>query len=552
MASGLELTFSILSKTQNEAAVAVLLNALDSTDRNVQAGALGAVLSHRSPTGHRELLRRWHALSKRWKKLASDSPGRLTSAIRDAVLSSDEQLHANGCDAAIVLREYDLIPALLTAAEDSSNPHADRSAETLLQLVSAMSAELAVPRDYRNRRNPHLVRARAAGAIEQSANRFDRHKRPEIVEAFLLVARRDNSAFKHILQHPHNKAYVTLVRLLSHSPRPGVMRLILDSLNDNRVPSVIYNILARRKDVSFVRHMLKRFASEIPINVRRNLKRIESFSWLCEDMNLLSALNGEEQRGAIQLAMASGMSRIQVFEVVEFIMQNGTVDGRREAANVLSDFRGDAANQTVIRALEDDDAAVRAVAVSQLRERGVRGAKTTLLGLVDSPDELVRDAARESLSEFTFDRLLASFGTLDDETRVETAKFVIRVDPLAVEGLREELQSPIRVRRIRAIQMADAMEVVAEIEPLMIALLSDQDHVIRASAAEALLRSPSAASRTALRDAILDRSDIVRDAAGQTLQAFAESELVSPSAPRPLPLDLSGSDLTSDSGEAIT
>ncbi|MDA1054264.1 MAG: HEAT repeat domain-containing protein [Planctomycetota bacterium] len=552
MAGGLEVTFSVLAKTQNEAAVRVLLGALDVSDRSVQIGVLRALLARRSATGQRELLRRWHTLGKRWKSIVADSGGRLSNAIRDAVLSPDEQLQANGCDAVLTLREYDLIPALITAAEEKSNPRAERSAETLLLLADALCEELVAPRDYQNRRDPHAVRAHVAGALERSVERFDHHKRREIVEAFLMLAGHENPALNHILQHPHDKAYVTLVHLLSHSSRPGVMRLILDSLDAPRAPSAIYSILARRKDVNFVRHMLKRFADAVPKTAENNLKHIDSFSWLRDDMNSLSALNGEEQRGAIHLAMASGMSRIRVFEVVDFILTHGAAAGRQEAARVLAEFRGAEASATVIRALKDDDPMVRAIAVSQLRERGIRGALKMLFELVDSPDELVREAARESLAEFTFERFLAIFGSLDDEMLAETGQLVKRIDPNALDGLRNELKSPLRVRRIRAIQMAVAMTAVAECESFIIALLFDDDHVIRVAAADALVQSPSVASRNALRDAILDRSQLVRDAAERTLQVFAEHEVLPRSAAGPLPLDLRGSLPASETGEAVS
>lgn len=552
MPTGLDATFSVLAKSQNEAAVQVLLSALDVQDRSVQLGALEAILKRRSVAGHRELLRRWHTLSKHWKHVIADSGSRMSNVIRDAILGSDEQLHANGCDAAIVLNEYDLIPALITAAEDKNNPHGDLSAETLLLLADALSEELILPQDHHQRRSPRSIRSQVVGALQQSVERFDQHKRRETVEAFLILVSPENPVLKHMLQHPHGAAYVTLVHVLSHSHRLSVMCLILDSLNDNRASSAIYSILAHRQDISFVRHMLKRFVEKVPKTATRNLKRVDSFSWLQDDMKLLGALNGDEQRGVIHLLMASGVSRIRVLEVIDFILRNGTTEGRREAAQALTQFRDAKATTAVLHALEDEDPGVRAIAVSQIRERGIRGAMTTLLELVDSSDELVSEAAREALSEYTFASFLNAFGTLDEETLAETARFVKRVDRTALDGLREELTSPIRVRRIRAIEMAVAMTAVQELEPLIIHLLNDDDHVIRAAAADALVQSPSIATRTALRDAMLDRSQTVRDIAEYTLQTFVERDFQATSNADSLPVDLSEFQSYSESGQSTS
>lgn len=542
---------SVLAKTQNEAAVPVLLSALEASDQNVRLSALRAILARRSAVAERELIRRWHTLSKRWKNIIADSGGRLSSVLRDAVLGADEQLRQNGCDALLTLREYHLMPALITAVEETSNPHAERSAETLLLLAESLCGELAAPREYQHHRDPHVVRVHVLGALEHSVERFDQHKSRAIVEAFLILAGHQNALLNHILRHPHDKAHVALVHLLSHSPRPAVMRLILDSLEAPHTSSAIYRTLAYRSDLCFVRHLLTHFVDEIPKSAKCNLKRLESFRWLRDDLNLLSMLNATEQRGAIHLTMASGMSRQCAFEVVEFILANGEVEARREAAKALTEFHSPEANAAVIRALEDDDPAVRAIAVGQLRERGIRGAMTTLVELVDSADEVVREAAREALAEFTFERFLASFGTLEDAALAEIGQIVKRVDPHALDGLRSELTGPLRVRRIRAIQMAVAMTAVAECESCIIALLSDDDHVIRATAADALVQSPSVAARNALRHATLDRSRIVHDAAEHTLQVLAECEVL-PVAPGPLPLDLQNTRLASEAEDAVS
>ena len=96
------------------------------------------------------------------------------------------------------------------------------------------------------------------------------------------------------------------------------------------------------------------------------------------------------------------------------------------------------------------------------------------------------------------------------------------------------------------------MTAVPEVESLIIELLFDDDHVIRAAAAEALVQSPSAASRTALLDTAFDRSEIVRDAAERTLQALTEDEMLPQPVPNPLPPDLGGTGPAIETGDAVT
>lgn len=122
MSTRLQTTFELLTSTANEAAVGVLIPALDSPHQAVQEGALRAILKRRSPTGKRELLRRFDRLGQQWQHMLGEFRGRMTAALRDAVLGADPQMSENGCQAIVWFGEYDLMPALLNAAEDATNP----------------------------------------------------------------------------------------------------------------------------------------------------------------------------------------------------------------------------------------------------------------------------------------------------------------------------------------------------------------------------------------------------------------------------------------------
>jgi len=357
---GFATTIAVLEQTKNDAATPVLLAALDGSERDIQAAALRVLVQRRNSTGHRELIVRWHFLSERLKRIAAEKAGRMTSALRAAVLSPDKQLATNGCHAVAYLCDYDLVPALVAAVEDKTGPCARLAAETLLSLAESLAEELAQPRDYRDRRDPHLFRRHVVGALEQSAGRFEHHKRPEILEALLLLTDHDSTSLNQILRHPHEPAYVPVMHILSQSPRHGILRLVLNYLSKPNAPTALDGVISRRRDLPFVRSLLSRFAEEIPQPVRNHLKRIESFSWLREDMNLLSALNDDEQQGAINVTLTSGMSRLRVFEVVRFVLLNGKVGGRRAAAKALREFHGNEANELIVRALDDEDPLVQA------------------------------------------------------------------------------------------------------------------------------------------------------------------------------------------------
>lgn len=519
--NGLQTTIELLTSTPNEAAAALLVPALDSPHLAVQEGALQAILKRRSPTGKREVLRRLDRFGDRWRSVLGEYRGRMTAALRDALLGSDPQMSANACQAILWFGEYDLMPALINAAEDSASPNAGRAAATLLELSEQLYQELAAPRDYRNRRDPQLVRQHVIQSLEHSLRRYSQHKRSEIVEAVLLLMNRENATLKKILQHPHDTAYMPVLEILKRSARPGVLRLLLSYLDDPQAPTAALTILAHRTDPKFLKHLTRKVGQEPSAAAAHNLKRIDHIAWLRSDLELLDALDDQGQHAAVQIAMASGMKRLEVFDLLAYLLRAGKAGGRRAAAAALADYHGADANALALDALEDPDPRVQAQILSQLRQRGIPGALPRLIEMVDSPHEVVRAAVRGSLTELSFERYLNTFEMLNDEVRRSTGVLVKKIDPQTVPQLEREMSQLSRTRRLRAIEICEAIGAVEALETQLVGLLSADDHMIRAAAARVLSQCNSAAVGEALSIALQDRSVVVQEVAQESLRQIA-------------------------------
>ena len=81
------------------------------------------------------------------------------------------------------------------------------------------------------------------------------------------------------------------------------------------------------------------------------------------------------------------------------------------------------------------------------------------------------------------------------------------------------------VRRRRAVLIATAMGMVPTMEEVLIERVSDDDHMVRATAAEALADCKTMPTWEALRDALLDRSVVVQEAAEQSLERISRALL---------------------------
>lgn len=524
--AGLATTFELLANAENEAADAILLAGLDSSHREARDAALSALLQRRNATAELQVLRRWSAMSERWKVQIAQRPGWLTAAIRATVVHRDVRLFETACSAAVFTRDYDSLDVLIAAASDIANPFGHAAAATTLELVEQLVEELASPRDYRVRRDPQLQRQYVLPTLERAAMSLAMHGRRELLEAFLLLTSRENAALKKLLQTPQERMFPALVELLTTSSRPGIERLLLSYLDDPHAPLAALQMMGRRGDVSFIRQLARKVGAEPASIVCANLKRIDSIPWISANPGILDALREQEQPGAVHLASGSSIPRERALEVIVYVLKHGKVAARRIAAEALANFAEAAADELTLKLLDDDDYLVRTAAAKQLRARNIPGAIERLAMLLDSRHAEEREAARMGLAEFTLERFAANYDELTPHSRLAAGALVRRVDEHAVPRLRHDLTSAARGERKRALDLAIAMDAVEQLEDAILALLHDDDQYLRIDAIRALASVSSDQVQQTLRNAMLDTNPLVQQAAEAALRESRRSDTV--------------------------
>jgi hypothetical protein len=429
---GLSNTLQYLAETENEAAVPVLLAALQTPDRRRPKQALQALLQRSSPAAEMEVLTHWHQLTEPMRQLIAERSDWLSGAIHIALSGSRDtaeaqQLYRNACEAALATRDYDQIPALAAAAADLKNAESSAAAEVVLLLAEMLFEELHLPRDYRVRRDPQLQRDNLLPSLERMADTVDQHRKTELIEALLLLSDRDTSTVKRILQSPRDPSYPALVYVLGQSSRPGVIRLLLSYLDDPHAPRAALETLAGRRDLQFIRQLLRKIGNQPPPVVRNNLHRIEEVAWLTDASAVYGALAESEQAAAIQLASEANLVPSQALQILSLGLQDGSPAGRRAAAAGLVRFSGPEADEVAWQALDDDDPVVRAQAVTRMGKHATPTVIPRLIDMLDSPHQLEREAAQSCLDEYNFERYLQAYDTMAPEARLATGLLVKKV-----------------------------------------------------------------------------------------------------------------------------
>lgn len=523
MPVGLNTTFQFLALTRNDKADEVLVAALDSPHAPVRDLALRAVLDRRSPVGHQEIFRRLAHLDEASLAIVAERPDRLAHVVADTIQGGDARQCEEACEAILSFQLYDAVPLLTAVLCGEESPHRKKVAQTLLALTELFYGQLCHPDEAFRKRDPDTLRKRITSALEEATGKFCKHECPEAIEAFLLIAKQQNVVLRRILQQPQESCHAPLVELLETSARGGVLRLLFSFLEDPQMPQVVRNLLANRTDAKCVENLLSIVGSGGLKNCAETLTRFDGFAWAKPGHATLAALNEECQAQAVALLTATSIKRRELQEIIAYLLREGKTAGRRAAAEAIRRFHGPEADVAIVKAISDEDPFVRGQVLRELRPRNIPQAMSLLIRMVDSPHEAVLAGLQEALPEFTFRHFMLNYDSMGEDMVITAGHLVRKINPDASSKLKAEMECLSPVRRRRAIVAANAMGVISEVEEAVIKLLSDDDHMVRIAAAKALAECESMPSWEALRDALLDRSVIVQEAAEQSLLRIAQS-----------------------------
>ncbi|MGQ9573937.1 MAG: HEAT repeat domain-containing protein [Thermoguttaceae bacterium] len=516
-------TFRFLARTKNPAALDVLIAGLDCPVPAARQWAIRAILERRDRAGHEEVFRRLSKLDGQGKSVVAQYPDRLVGPASAALQDRSPDRVIAACKVILEYRLYGAMPALVTWLERHRSAEAQLVAETALELAVSLYKELSDSPAPARRRDLQTIRRQLTSTLEKAVRRFAIHGRKQLVEAFLILAKPQNMTLRYLLQRPEEAGYGPLVEALSTSPQGGVIRLLLGFLEDPPLPQPIKQVLAERSDLKFVENLALTVGPKPSRPVNQALGQIEEFRWAKAGAGIFQQLSGPAQAGAAAVLAVSAQRQNRLHPGLAALLRSGKVEGRRAAIRAVAQIPGPQADQLILEALNDPDPAVCAVATGQLRPRRIQGALSLLVRLSDSPHQSVREAVSQALPEFTVRRFLANFDGLDESIRPAAGQLVRKIDPSPIRQLVGELRHVSPVRRRRAVMAAQAMNLVAELESVVIGLLSDEDHLVRIEAARALAECSSQPTVEALREALADSSPVVQEAAEESLQRVARS-----------------------------
>ena len=520
MSDPLAKTFSLLAATANPQAVDLLLLALDGRDSAIREHAAVALLKRNSTRGHLEVIRRLNSLPPPVFVQIEKSAPQLAPAVRQGLLHGDSELRRNALDLIRSTQSFDQFGTLLDLLNHDDAGLQDPAADAIRELVNALlgqSRNTDAEGGRKPLRDAVQIRQRILLQLDQACSRFPELKRPEIVvESILMLGDPEHGAVRNALGHQNTACRELTHQLLVTSQHPAVMQLLLGFLSKNYPPPKILETIQSRDDLEFVCHLLRWLPARLGQTQQRNIKQITTLTWLGQP-RFLEMLPVALHQPLVEFVAATGLTSDEKLNLQQWLLRNGTPQGRLAAAHALASLDQQAVQEIVFEGLDSDDAEVQAWAVSQLRVQKVPEALALLIGRLDSPLEAVREAARAELSSFNLERVLNVFEQLDSQVCLNAGRLIEKVDPNCVAKLAAELASPIRKRRMRAARGAKALGVHQKLAPALIRMLGDTEPLVRRTVLEVLAGVPTQESIEAVQRHLDDESPRVREAAVRAL-----------------------------------
>ncbi|QDU80901.1 HEAT repeat protein [Polystyrenella longa] len=524
MTSHLETTFNLLASRKTTEASDLLTSAVDVPVGEIQALAVRALLKKHQLPSQLLIIRKWPELHS----LAQDAVFEEKHSIRETVkhcLERDKgELQSLALEVAVAISDYTQIPNILNRMESSSGEQLARMTEAMRMLTDQFYEALF--RQESEGEGPNLntesLSYQKKNIIQQIAgtvSRLEQHNEPDLIlESLLILGSPTQPDIKEIMSSTDLRLMKRVEWILQHSRHHGVMQFIVDSMNIQNPNIRVIDAIRQRDDSEFISHLLGEYPESLNAIQSDNYQQIKSIRWLASPERELPLILPAQHQSVIRLMMGVRLPVDQQVNIQKWLIHNGGPETRLAATEVLTTLDQRSADNLINESLESEDPNVQAWATSQLRSQSGASSFEKLINRIDSDIPEVQIAARNELRSFDLELMLKIFDSTPLRTVRQAGVLLHKLDPDVYRKLNEKIHDPLRSKRIRTAQAAFALGLHRNISQSLIALLGDEDPMVRRTAVEILGDVPKRNVYDILYQMRTDSSPRVRDAILKALQ----------------------------------
>lgn len=496
-------TWEVLRNSRNHAVVRTLATGLSSTRPEIRLKSLEALAARSETSAATALVQHWEKYDDRDLKFLRVHGDKLAKSCQSLITtgSPTEQRFALAAIAALGITNA--IGGVLELVLQRKHPLNQQAIDCMMGLCDRSGQLARNNQDLPSRRD--VLRETLFNALVM----FHEHKSQAVVDAWLVLAHWDDSEQRGLISDPRMDAYPVVMRRLAESKHPSVLQLLAGYLGRSTTPKRVIEIAQQRTELELLIEAARRLTDDELGPVLRHLRRLPMFVCLKQWDGNLEKTPFDVARRFWLLAAASSEDHQLVLSGAIRLSMNGTVEGRKVAAEILKNCRP--------LKLEDSVAALQEGLVDGLGE-GLGQTLQQVAQWCTSPSLVLKRAALEFFREFTLDGLLNQIRIWPTQMCKAMAQLVKSLDDAIPEALERHLDSPAPKRRIAALQAAQMLECAEEITNSLLPLLEDSNLEVRVRTIDLLAAMGYAPLESMIPTLLNDASTDIQDAANRAIR----------------------------------
>ena len=474
---GLELTYDVLARTRNEAAVDVLLSALKKPFSE-RAMALQTLVGRGEARAPAMILQRWEMLGEQDLEVLRNRKSWFADTVA-AVLSGNGDDVITAIMAAESLQLTTLLPHLIGLAESTDSEKLRRHAS---QAVLSLSEQLG--RNARSHQDLPSVRGPAAARLIESIHSFGEHGNSLLIDAFLIISTWGDHALRQIIREQSDSFRLICTRL-SNSQNPELMRFLAGFLRCRDLDAGIAKLIGKRHDQAFRRVYLETIGGDFSATIQKNLPMIGIPRCLrggeAMVQEVKDELGNQYLPALVQLYIAANPDHTESLHVVAAVAEQKNEFCQASASLALSKCAIPSAEsllRAAVNVAENNEASLAIDQNARLLRR--------MIVLLDHPDvNVVRGVARV-LQSLHAENMIGRFSSLRLRSRRLLGRVVMMIDAEAVQRVCDGLRHPVLSHRLDAIAMADGLALVDLLSDSFVKIAREDHQEARIQAANAM------------------------------------------------------------------
>ncbi len=470
---GQELTFAVLSRTRNEAAVDVLLACLDSELGEHRDMALNTLLQRREDRVPAKLLTRWQQLTPSDHLLLKTRRNWFEPAVSQALKHRGSNTFT-AIAAAESLELAKFIPMLVDLAETGETKEIQQRATTAsLKLSHILGGRARCDRDAPTLRNPALERLR------KSLDNFNQHGNVLLTDAFLVGSIWGDTEFRKAMSEEGPIRDLILERFME-SNHIGVLDLLAGSIKRRQMDEHVTALVRQRNDHAFRSVLLNAVTPDPSSMVLKNLANLGMPACCRGDESLLNKIHQNQTPALLHVHATCSPNPIQTLHLIASVAEQKNPAYDSVVCFALSQCPLPDAELIVRAALHvaEDVESKSTHDHARLLNR--------LIALLDHKDENIVRGIQRIIQPLHAESMMHRFQNLRPRSRRILGRVVMMVDPNALQYVSDAIRHPVLKTRLAAIAMADALAAV-DLLSHSFEHIAREDHLeARISAAEVM------------------------------------------------------------------